>query len=174
MSQEKSKMIFRVEGREIVVERTFKAPRNLVFKAYSDPEHLANWWGPEGWNTEIRTFDFEPGGVWHYCMTCVDKSQGDFYGQESWGKAVFKEIQDNEKIVYLDFFSDEEGNTSETMPEMKITVTFIEMNGHTKVEVRSEFATEEELEAVKNMGAVEGFGSSFDRLDEYLQKVQQG
>jgi len=69
-----------VEGNTLVVERSFNAPRELVFEAFSTPAHLETWWGPTGWKTEIRTFEFEPGGTWHYCMTCVDKGQGDYYG----------------------------------------------------------------------------------------------
>ncbi|WP_370149856.1 SRPBCC family protein [Exiguobacterium profundum] len=68
-----------VEGTTLIAERLFKAPRQLVFEAFSTPAHLEKWWGPSGWETKVYSFDFKPGGIWHYCMTCVDKEQGDFY-----------------------------------------------------------------------------------------------
>lgn len=81
-----SKMITRVEGLELVLERVFDAPRELVFKVFSEAEHLKQWWGPRGWIVPFCSVDFRPGGVWHYCMKCVDEKQGDFFGMESWGK----------------------------------------------------------------------------------------
>ncbi len=72
-----------VEGTTLITERLFKAPRQLVFEAFSTPAHLEKWWGPTGWDTKVYSFDFKPSGIWHYCMTCVDQNQGDFYGMES-------------------------------------------------------------------------------------------
>ncbi|MGG1575132.1 SRPBCC domain-containing protein [Fictibacillus sp. NRS-1165] len=160
-----------VEGKVLVIERVFNAPRDLVFKAFSQPEHLSKWWGPKGWETEIRRFDFRPNGVWLYCMKCMDKNQGDFYGQESCGKAVYQEIIEPEKIVYKDYFADAEGNEMEGMPEMLITIEFMEYEGATKVINRSEFATEEALQQVKEMGVVEGFSSQMERLDQLLENL---
>jgi uncharacterized protein YndB with AHSA1/START domain len=161
-----------VEGRVLVIERVVNAPRSLVFQAFSDPEHLANWWGPRGWQTENRKFEFKPGGIWHYCMRCTDKKQGDFYGQESWGKAVYHEIIAPEKIVYTDIFADEEGQPVEGMPEIKITLNFIDEEGKTKIITRSEFASAEDLQRIVDMGAVQGFSSQFERLDDFLEELQ--
>ncbi|OAH63138.1 hypothetical protein AWH49_07320 [Domibacillus aminovorans] len=104
MSENKitNSMTTNIEGQVLVMERIFNAPRGLVFKAFSEPERLASWWGPRGWQTENRKFEFKPNGVWHYCMRCIDENQGEFYGQESWGKAVYHEIIVPEKIVYTD------------------------------------------------------------------------
>ncbi|WLD92616.1 SRPBCC domain-containing protein [Alkalihalobacillus sp. AL-G] len=161
-----------VEGRVLVLERVFDAPRDLVFKAFSESEHLARWWGPKGWETENRTFDFKPNGVWHYCMECTDRNQGEFYGQKSWGKAVYQEIIEPEKIVYTDVFSDEEGKVAEGMPEMLITMTFVEHEGKTKLTTRTQFASEENLQQVMDMGVVQGISSQYERLDEQLQEMQ--
>ncbi|UZJ78532.1 SRPBCC domain-containing protein [Fictibacillus sp. KU28468] len=161
-----------VEGQVLIMERTFNAPRTLVYQAFSQPEHLSKWWGPKGWETEIRKFDFQPGGVWFYCMKCMDKNQGDFYGQESCGKAVYQEILAPEKIVYKDYFTDGEGNEMEGMPEMLVTLEFAEYDGATKVIIRTQFATEETLQQVKDMGVVEGFSSQMERLDDLLEQLQ--
>lgn len=174
MSENKilNNMTTSVEGQELVIERIFDAPRELLFKTYSDAEHLANWWGPSGWQTENKRFEFEPNGVWHYCMRCTDKNQGDFYGQESWGKAVYKEIDAPEKIVYTDVFSDEEGNVNKDLPEVLVTLIFIEQGNKTKLVIRSRFESVEELQKVKDMGVVEGMSSQFECLDSYLKKIQ--
>ncbi|RXZ02826.1 SRPBCC domain-containing protein [Fictibacillus sp. S7] len=159
------------EGRVLIVERIFDAPRTLVFQAFSDPGHLANWWGPKGWQTEIREFDFKPGGVWYYCMKCMDKNQGEFYGQESCGKAFYEEIAAPERLVYKDTFVDSNGNRMENMPELLITMEFVEQNDKTNVITRTTFATEEALQQVKEMGIIEGVTSQYERLDEFLEKT---
>ncbi|WP_205174707.1 SRPBCC family protein [Bacillus pakistanensis] len=162
----------KVDGRVLIIERIFDAPRDLVFKAYSEPEHLANWWGPSGWQTENRQFEFKPNGVWHYCMRCTDKNQGDFYGQESWGKAVYHEIVVPEKIVYTDSFADEEGNAVGDMPKMLITMEFEKHEGKTKLITRTQFASVETLQQIMEMGVVEGTASQYSCLDDYLKEIQ--
>ncbi|WP_191565664.1 SRPBCC family protein [Metabacillus idriensis] len=165
-------MTSRVEGKELIMERTFNAPRELVFKAFSDSKHLASWWGPQGWKTKNKTFEFKPEGVWHYCMRCEDKNQGDFYGMESWGKATYKEIVVPEKIVYVDAFSDKDGSTSDQMPEMIITMLFDDKGELTKLTIRSQFSSEEELKKIVEIGVVEGMSSQFDCLDEILETLK--
>ncbi|QWU16117.1 Uncharacterized conserved protein YndB, AHSA1/START domain [Paenibacillus sophorae] len=165
-------MITRVEGQELVLERVFDAPRELVFKAFSEAEHLKHWWGPRGWTLPVCTVDFRPGGVWHYCMKCVDEKQGDFYGMESWGKAVYQDIVEPEKIVYTDYFSDAEGNITEGMPASDITMEFIEQDGKTKVISRGRFESEEALKTVMDMGMEQGITETWDRLAEYLQSMK--
>ncbi|WP_454099882.1 SRPBCC family protein [Metabacillus sp. SLBN-84] len=105
-------------------------------------------------------------------MRCEDKDQGDFYGMESWGIATYKEISVPEKIVYVDAFSDETGVVSEQMPEMVITMVFEDHGDTTKLVVKSEFATEEELKKVTEMGVVEGMSSQFECLDELLATLK--
>ncbi|WP_257350645.1 SRPBCC family protein [Pseudalkalibacillus decolorationis] len=174
MSENKvtNKLTTKVEGRDLVIERILDAPRELVFKMFSEPDHLARWWGPKGWQTENRKFEFKPNGEWHYCMECIDKNQGEYYGQKSWGKAVYQEIITPEKIVYTDAFSDEEGNISDNMPVMLITVMFEEFEGKTKLISRTQFASVENLQQVMDMGVVEGFSSQLERLDDVLKEMQ--
>jgi uncharacterized protein YndB with AHSA1/START domain len=162
-----------IEGRDLVMERIFDGQRDLVFKAFSNSEHLAGWWGPSGWQTENRAFNFKPDGVWHYCMRCTDENQGEFYGQESWGKAVYQEIIVPEKIVLTDMFADEEGNAADGMPVTLVTLTFVEHEGKTKLIMRSRFASVEGLQQVMEMGVVQGCASQFYRLDDLLEKLQR-
>jgi uncharacterized protein YndB with AHSA1/START domain len=162
------KLIMREEGKNLIMEWSFDAPREEVFKAFSDSSKLESWWGPEGWETKNKKFDFKPGGVWHYGMTCKDKSQGDFYGMESWGIASYKEISAPEKIVHTDAFSDEEGNVNESLPETLITATFTEEEGKTKYVSITEFPSKATLRQIVDMGAAEGFASQLRKLDILL------
>ncbi|GGC78728.1 hypothetical protein GCM10007216_06540 [Thalassobacillus devorans] len=173
MAVNKESLEKKVEGRNLVIERVFKAPREKVFLAYSDSEQLAAWWGPQGWNTENKRYEFQPEGVWHYCMRCHDQEQGDFYGKESWGKTVFQEIKAPEKIVYTDVFSDEQGNEAEGMPKVVVTLNFKDQGDETKLVTRSEFASEKELQSLLNMGVVEGVASQFVCLDDHLKKLNE-
>ncbi|MDB5055026.1 MAG: activator of Hsp90 ATPase 1 family protein [Bacilli bacterium] len=111
-----NKMITKAEGNVLTLERLFDAPRELVFKVFSEAEHLKHWWGPRGWTLTVCNVDFRPGGVWHYCMKCIDEKQVDFFGFESWGKAVYEEIVEPEKVILVDYFSDADGNEAEGMP----------------------------------------------------------
>lgn len=167
-----AEMITRVEGQELILEREFHAPRELVFQAFSEAEHLKMWWGPRGWTLTVCSVDFRPGGVWHYCMKGIDESLGDFFGVESWGKAVYREIVKPEKIVYTDYFSDAEGHEAEGMPASEIAMLFNEHEGKTRLVSRARFATAEELQNVLNMGMEQGISETWDRLEEYLQTLQ--
>lgn len=167
-----SKMITKVEGQELVLERIFNAPRELVFQAFSKAEHLKHWWGPRGWTLTVCNIEFRPGGIWHYCMKCIDENQGDFYGFESWGKAVYQEIVEAEKIVYTDYFSDAEGNEAEGMPSTEVTLTFVEHEGKTKLVSRGKYASPEALKTVMDMGMEQGITETWDRLEEHLEALQ--
>ncbi|MBO9539091.1 SRPBCC domain-containing protein [bacterium] len=168
-----SVMESRVESDKVLVlERVFNAPRELVFKMYQDPEHLKRWWGPRGWEIPVCTVDFRPGGVWHYCMKCVDQNQGQFFGMESWGKAIYKEIVEPEKIVYVDYFSDAEGNENPAMPSTEVTLEFIDLGGKTKLVSRGEYVSAEALKTVMEMGMLQGITETWDRLEERLNAVK--
>ena len=169
MTTQSNSLTSYTEGKVLVVERTFNAARELVFNAFSESEQLEKWWGPQGWKTENLQFDFKPDGVWHYCMTCVDQEQGDFYGQQSCGKGTYHEIAAPEKIVYTDLFVDDQGNAVEGMPALLITTNFVEQEGKTLVSTRTQFASEEALGQVVEMGVVEGVSSQYERLDALLE-----
>src|SRR5437868_5284478 len=91
---------------DLEITRVFDAPRKLVFKVWTEAKHLAQWWGPKGSEIEVKTFEFHPGGVFHYSMS--------FGGGKMWGKFVYREIVEPEKIVFASSFADEEGNSIRT------------------------------------------------------------
>ena len=148
-------------NRELILERVFNAPRALVWQVFTQPEHLQQWFGPKGWTLPVCKVDFRPGGVWHYCMRGPE-------GEESWGKTIYREIVEPERIVYSDAFSDAEGNVVEGMPEMMVTVQFTEVDGKTKLTSSTIFASTADLEALLSMGVTEGIIETWDRLEEYL------
>lgn len=167
MSQGKMKSSV-VDENVLVLEREFEAPRALVFEMFGKAEHLQHWWGPRGWELPVCNVDFRPGGIWHYCMKCVDQAQGELFGMESWGKAVYEEIVPPERIVYTDWFSDADGNSNEDMPSTTVTMTFEDLGGRTRVMSRAVYASAAALEAVMKMGMLEGITQTWDRLEERL------
>ena len=159
------------ETHEFIGERTFEAPIERVWDAYADPEKLVRWWGPQGWETTSKEANFSNGGTWHYCMKCVDESQGEFFGQESWGKMIYDDIDEPNKIVYRDFFSDADGTINESLPTSSTVLEFHDQNGKTHVLTRTKYATADELQKVMDMGMEAGFGETWDRLAEFVEKA---
>lgn len=163
----KDSMDVEIKERELTLTRIFDAPPELMFEVWSSCEHLRHWWGPKEWPMEECEMDFREGGEWHYCLCGPDE------GDKSWGKAFYREIVKPEKIIYMDHFSDEEGTINKKMPSMLITVEFLEHDGKTKQISTTLFDTSEALEETVEMGVVEGMGSSLDRLDEYLVRIDR-
>lgn len=160
-----NKMTHEIEGRTLTLKRTFDAPRELVFEAFSSCEHLQHWWGPQGWTLPVCEIDFRPGGAWFYCM-------GGPNGEQSCGKMIYHEIEAPERIVATDQFTDGEGNVNEDLPQIRETFLFTEENGKTLVTNYAEYATEEDLNTVVEMGMLEGIAQTFDRLDEHLARLE--
>ena len=161
--------------RPFVVARVFNAPRELVWKAWTERDRLVQWFGPKGFTMAKATLDFRPGGVFHYCMRSPD-------GHEMWGKFVYREIVPGERIVLVNSFSDKDGNItrhpmSPTWPrEMLSTTTFLDEAGKTVMTLRWEplNATEEEIKTfdAARDGMSQGWAGTFEQLDEYLAKAQ--
>ena len=162
------KLKTKVDGSVLEMEWTFEAPRDRVFAAFTEKEQLEAWWGPEGWTTEIKMFEFIEGGIWHYCMRCEDPNQGEFFGMESWGKAIFRKIDAPHSYAHADYFSDASGTISEELPGSENTTTFEAVGERTRVLFRSDFKTEEAVRQVLEMGMKEGFTSQLHRLDHLL------
>lgn len=164
-----------VTGNELVITRVFDAPRELVFKAWTEPERLQKWWGPKGFALEIVKLDLRPGGMFL-------GSQRSPEGHVMWGKFVYQEIVAPEKLVFVQSFSDEEGNTirapfSPVWPlEIINHLTLAEQDGRTLLTFRGGpiNATEEERQAFEGMRPMvqQGFGGTFDQLDAFLAESQ--
>lgn len=153
------------KGNKLIMSRVFDAPPELVFKMWSSCDHLKHWWGPEEWPMDECEMDFREGGAWRYCL------RGPNEGDESWGMAIYQKIKKPKKIVYKDHFTDSEGQINEEMPDMVITVEFMEKGGRTKMINTTLFETPETRKKIVEMGAVEGWNSSLNRLDEHLRNL---
>lgn len=159
---------------QIKITHTFNAPREKVFEALTNPEHLQNWWGPKGWTFEVAKAEFRPGGIFLYSQKPTD-------GDKMWVKFVYSEIVAPEKIVYSSFFSDEEGNHvrapfDEHWPmEIQNTITLTEDHDQTTLTmlIAPVSPTVEELKTFEDSKemAQEGHSGTFDQLDEYLAKM---
>jgi uncharacterized protein YndB with AHSA1/START domain len=141
--------------REIVATRVFEAPRELVWKAWTEPKHIAQWWGPNGFKNTISHMEVKPGGVWEFVMHGPD-------GVDYQNKIVYGEVVEPVRLTY-DHVND---------PFFHATVSFIELGGRTMLTVRMIFATAEEREKVAKFGAVEGLHQTLARLHELLPRLR--
>ncbi|HSD14012.1 MAG TPA: SRPBCC domain-containing protein [Flavobacterium sp.] len=158
---------------KLVISRDFKAPKNLVYKAWSEAERFEQWWGPSGFSTNVITFDFRQQGTCHYCIESPDSLK-------MWGRFIYKEILPNKKIEFLNCFSDENAGVirapfSESWPlEMFNIMTLEEENGITTVTLLIAPYNASDME-IKTFGENHenmelGFKGTFDRLEDYLLK----
>lgn len=146
----------------VAFTRTFNAPRELVFQAFTKAEFVSKWWGKANWPVVACSLDFTVGGVWHYCLQGPD-------GQVHWAKAIYREIIVPERIVYVEGSSDEAGNEIDGLPPATVTVTFTQEDGRTKLTSLVTYATAADLESVIARGMIQGFTQTLDNLDSYLQ-----
>lgn len=98
-------------------------------------------------------------------MKCVDKDQGEWYGQTSWEVMDIVEVILRDNFSYIDYFSDEAGALNKEMPALKVTNEFIEENGKTKIISTSFADSAEQIEQLLSMGMIEGFTSQLNKLD---------
>jgi uncharacterized protein YndB with AHSA1/START domain len=163
----------------ITIERVFDAPRERVWKAWTDPDLVKKWWGPEGFSAPSIKLDFREGGKYTYAMHGPEGSEWD---RDMYSSGVFNEIVPNEKIVTTDYFSDAEGNMikpsaegqDEDFPtEMTVTITFEDTDdGKTKLTIFYPKAENEaQFEAMLKSGMKEGWGSSLDKLAEAIKSA---
>jgi uncharacterized protein YndB with AHSA1/START domain len=137
-------------GREILFTRILNAPRELVFKAWTDPAHIAKWWGPTGFTNTFDKFDFRPGGAWRFTMHGPN-------GVDYKNEIDFVEIATPERIVLRHI----------NPPHFTITVTLEDLGGKTRLTWRNLFDTVDEFEGVKSF-AVDGLRQNIDKLEAHL------
>jgi uncharacterized protein YndB with AHSA1/START domain len=141
-----------VKDREIIITRLLNAPRELVWEVWTNPEHIKNWWGPNGFTNTIFTMDVKPGGVWDFIMHGPD-------GTDYKNKIIFKEIVAPEKIVY------EHVST----PKFLTTITFEARENQTFLSWHMLFESREQfIQVVKTFKADEGLQQNVIKLETYL------
>ena len=146
------------DPRSIVGTRVFEAPRELVFSAFSDPQHLAQWWGPDGFTTTTSAFEFKPGGVWRFVMHGPD-------GRDYQNRVIYEEIVPPEKLVYR-----HTGEEDVEPVQFRQTLTFEDIgNGQTRMIWHGTFpSAEERARVIKEYGADKGLDQTMARLAEFV------
>jgi uncharacterized protein YndB with AHSA1/START domain len=159
---------------ELAVTREFDAPRDLVWKAWTEPERLAQWWGPSGSEIRVKGLDLRAGGFFLYSMKTPN-------GPEMWGKFVYREVNPQDCLVFVNCFSDANGGVTRNpwiagWPlEILNTLTLTEHDGKTALTLRGGpiNASAEELQtfAAGVSGMRQGFAGTFKQLDRYLAEA---
>jgi len=146
--------------RELIFTRLFDAPRELVFEAWTDPKHVAKWWGPQGFTTTISEMDVRPGGIWRLVMHGPD-------GKDYKNRIVFLDVAKPERLVYK--HDPEPGSEPVTF---QVTVTFADEAGKTRLTMRMLFPSAAARDhVVEKYGAVEGANQTLGRLAAYLPQL---
>ncbi|MEP6743732.1 MAG: SRPBCC family protein [bacterium] len=141
--------------REIVATRLFDAPRKLVWEVWTDPKHLAQWWGLNGFTNTINEIDVRPGGVWWFIMHGPD-------GTDYKNEIVYVEVVKPERLIY-DHVSG---------PKFRATVTFTEEGSKTRLNMQMLFESAAGREnVIQKFGAVEGLNQTLGKLEEHLRKA---
>ena len=144
--------------REIVIERTVNAPRELVWRAWTEADQIAAWWGPNGFTTTIHEMDVAVGGVWRFMM----------HGPDYPNKVVYREIVKPERLVY-----DHTDDRDPPSQQFQTTVTFAAHGRKTKVTLRALFASAEARAASVKFGAIEGGAQTLARLDQHVATMSE-
>ena len=143
--------------RELVVTRLIDAPRRLVFRAWTEPEQVARWWGPQGFVTTHCDMDIRPGGAFRCCMRSPE-------GTDYWKRGVYREIVEAERIAFTFAWEDADGKPGH---ELLTTVTFADEGARTRLTLhQAEFETVERCEDHRS-----GWTSCLERFAEYMVTV---
>lgn len=147
-------------NREIIISRTVSAPRDLVWQVWTEPKHLEQWWGPNGFTVTTESIDIRVGGTWKFLMHGPD-------GTDYPNVIVFTEIAKPERI------SHDHGDGTENGIHFKATITFEEEGKNkTRITMKSVFPTQEARDhVVKEYGAIEGGKQTLGRMADYVEKM---
>jgi uncharacterized protein YndB with AHSA1/START domain len=144
--------------REVVLTRAFDAPRELVFEAWTNPEHVRHWWGLRESTMLLCEADVRPGGSWRYVTTAQDGAEVPFTG-------VYQDVAPPDRLVYTEMYDVEPFNSGD--PAVN-TVTFTPEEGGTLVTVTTVYPSKEVRDFVLSTGMEAGAAESYDRLAEHL------
>jgi uncharacterized protein YndB with AHSA1/START domain len=151
--------VTRVSDTELNLTREFDAPRDLVWKAMTDPALMSRWWGPRRYKTVVDTMDVRPGGKWRMRNIAADGGEHAFRGE-------YREIVPPERIVMTFEYEPLPGHISVE------TMTLTERDGRTLLTVRDQFASKEDLDGMVASGMESGARETYERLDELLAELK--
>lgn len=155
-------MITTHSDRELIFSRLLRAPRELVFDVWTKPEHLANWWGPDGFTLTTHEMAVKPGGVWRFMMHGPD-------GTDYPNKVIFTTVKRPERLEYKQSGEDDMEDIN-----FSVTILFEEDGKNTRLTMHMLFPTAEELQRVaREFGAIEGAEQHLQRLTEYVASLHK-
>jgi len=155
------------EHLDVIITRTLKAPRQLVWDAWTQAEHVEKWWGPKGMTTSVVKIDLKEGGERHYIMTSPDGKAFPVIGE-------FNEIVEPEKIVTTDHFGEEYQKImpKEMFPKkIVMTILFDEVEEGTELTLTISHMDQEDYDKHMRMNPTHGWNASFDSLVDYLKAL---
>jgi uncharacterized protein YndB with AHSA1/START domain len=146
----------------LTITREFDAPRDLVWRAWTEKEHIAHWFGPEGFTARVNENELRAGGRFDYVMIGPD-------GKEYPGVSIYKEVSPQDRLVATDDFGDEfKGGNADLPGPMLVTTTFEDVGTKTKVTISIEHASAGDKKKHEDMGVVAGWGSTLDKFERYV------
>lgn len=149
-------------NRELVFERILNAPRELVWEVWTNPDHLAKWWGPNGFSLTTQNMNVDPGGIWKFIMHGPD-------GRDYSNKIRFLEVEKPERLVYK-----HEGDIDTEPVSFSVTVLFEAFGKKTRLSMRMLFDSAEDLVRIsREYGAIEGAHQTLTRLENLLTTMQK-
>lgn len=154
------------ENNTIHIIREFAANLELVWKAWTTPELLDQWWGPQPWRAETKIMDFREGGSWLYAMVSPE-------GEKHWSKASFLSIVKEKSFSSKGGFSDENGTINTAFPQNVWKNTFISKENKVQVDILLTYDSLTDLEKEIEMGFKEGMTIDFEQLDELLAGLKK-
>ncbi len=153
-----------LKEKSILVSRTFNAPLEKVWRAYTESELLEQWWGPKPWKAVTKTMNFSVGGYWLYAMVGPEN-------EKHWGRMDYTTITPNSSFEIKDSFCDEEGNVNSSLPVSVGTILFTKTESGILVEFKMFYSSEKEIQTMIEMGFEQGIIICFEQLETVLKKI---
>lgn len=160
---ERKEAIVPHDGREIILTRLIRAPRQTVFQAWIDPDKLASWWGPKGFTISVQSFNITTGGAWKFVLHGPD-------GVDYRNRVVFIEVLEPERIAFS-----QSSDTDNDPDQFNTTVTFEDQDDCTLLNMRLIFkTTEARNHVIQSYDGIEAAEQSLDRLEELMFRTIAG
>jgi uncharacterized protein YndB with AHSA1/START domain len=152
-----------LKEKSILVSKTFNAPLEKVWRAYTESELLEQWWAPQPWKAETKTMNFSVGGYWLYAMVSPEN-------EKHWGRMDYTAITPQISIEIKDSFCDEEGNINSSLPVSAGTIAFAKTSSGTLVEFKMFYSNEKEVQTMIEMGFEQGITACLEQLESLFQE----
>jgi uncharacterized protein YndB with AHSA1/START domain len=162
MNNSKTEVITNLKEKSVLVSREFKAPLDNVWRAFTEPEILDQWWGPAPWRAETKSMDFKVGGHWLYAMVGPEN-------EKHWARMDYLGIEPLRKIHIKDSFCDEKGTINTSLPVSEGQNVFTKTADGTRVEWKMIYPDEKDVQTIIDMGFEQGIRICMEQLEKLLK-----